>query len=321
MLLENTGIIVIDEKHQVSISGVIDASRADSEKIDELHQMLERIKLIDAKQEAGKDKTAKIGQIFSYLEVIHAQIRKYSKKRDLVFIDSGAGNCFLSFVVYYFYTAFEERSVRIHCVDNNQRLMDKNHQLARSLGFEHMYFHACDIADYEYEGQPDVVYSLHACDLATDKTLHLGLRTEARNIFSVSCCQHAVLKKLRGHPYTGITRHQVLRDKLAYMVGDSLRALLLEMQGYNVNIIEFASSRYTDKNVMLRAKKGQTKDRSELFDQYVLLRSAFRLSPALEGYLCQEIENSDDSRSDACFCQDECNPTPKHESVFTKQYG
>jgi hypothetical protein len=61
---------------------------------------------------------------------------------------------------------------------------------------------------------------------------------------------------MRRHPYTGITRHHIFREKLAYMVGDSLRAMLLEMQGYQVYILEFASTRHTDKNIMLRAKKG-----------------------------------------------------------------
>jgi hypothetical protein len=303
MLLENTGIVVIDAKHQLLFDNAKTPSGSDIDRMCELRHMLEPIKLVDANQEASQDKAAKIGQIFSYLEVIHAQVRNYSRKRKLVFVDSGAGNCYLSFLVYYFYSEIEERRVRIHCVDNNQRLMEKNRQLAKSLGFEHMVFHACDIAEYEHQGrQPDAVYSLHACDLATDKTLHLGLRTNARHIFSVSCCQHTLLKGLRRHPYTGITRHQVLRDKLAYMAGDSLRALLLEMEGYQVDIIEFASLRYTDKNVMLRAQKGQMKDRDELADQYLLLRNAFQLTPALERYLCQGDDNSHTSRSDGCFC-------------------
>jgi hypothetical protein len=138
--------------------------------------------------------------------------------------------------------------------------MEKNRQRAQSFEFERMFFHACDIEDYAHNGRPDRVYSLHACDSATDKTLSLGLRTEARNILSVSCCQHTIMKKMRRHPYTGITRHQVFKKKLVYMVGDSLRAMLLEMQGYQVDIIEFSSIRYTDKNIMLRAKIGQTRN-------------------------------------------------------------
>jgi len=250
-----------------------------------LNHFFQKIRLIDQNQQSGKDKTAKIGQILSYLEIIHAQVRKYSRKRELVFIDSGGGNCYLSFLVYYFYSTIEKRPIRIHCLDHNQTLMEKNRQRAQAFGFERMFFHTCDIADYTHEGRPDLVYSLHACDSATDKTLYLGLRSEARNILSVSCCQHSIIKKLKGHPYTGITRHQVFKSKLAYMVGDSLRAMLLEMQGYQVDIIEFASSRYTDKNIMLRAKKGQTRNIEKLSEQYRTLQETFNIYPTLEGYL------------------------------------
>lgn len=250
-----------------------------------LNHFFEKIRLKDQNQQMGKDKTAKIGQVLAYLEIINAQVCKYSKKRELVFIDCGAGNCYLSFLVYYFYATVDKRPVRIHCLDRNQRLMEKNRQRAQSFEFERMFFHSCDIEDYSHDGRPDMVYSLHACDSATDKTLFLGLRTEARNILSVSCCQHTIMKKMRRHPYSGITRHQVFKKKLAYMVGDSLRAMLLEMQGYQVDIIEFSSTRYTDKNVMLRAKIGQTKNLEKLSDQYQMLQQTFNFHPALEEYL------------------------------------
>ena len=73
------------------------------------------------------------------------------------------------------------------------------------------------------------------------------------------------------------------------MVGDSLRAMLLEMHGYQVDIVEFASTRYTDKNIMLRAKKGQAKNLDQLNDQYETLQKAFNFRPALEQYLLGEI--------------------------------
>ena len=100
--------------------------------------------------ETARDKADKVEQILAYMEIIHAQMRKYSKKRPLIFIESGAGNCYLSFLVYYFYTKLNDRPVNIHCLDINERLMDNCRQLAQTLNFEHMYFHACDIADYRY---------------------------------------------------------------------------------------------------------------------------------------------------------------------------
>jgi SAM-dependent methyltransferase len=253
-----------------------------------LNAFLQTIKLQNHQNQTGKDKTAKIEQILAYLEVMHAQLRKYSRKRTLVLIESGAGNCYLSFLVYYFYTRLDNRRVAVDCLDINVRLMQKARELAQTLGFDGMTFHACDIADYRHAtDRVDMVYSLHACDSATDKALYLGLRNQARSILSVSCCQHTLKKRLKGHPYRGITRHRVFKDMMVYMVGDSLRALLLEMQGYKVDILEFVSSRHTDKNIMMRAQRGHVKDTDTLKQEYEALRTMFHVSPSLEYYLEQ----------------------------------
>ena len=250
-----------------------------------LNAFLKKLKLEKLPNNEVDDRTAKTEQILAYLENIHAQVRRLSKKRELVFIESGAGNCYLSYLIGYFYTFIEKRPVRIHCIDTSLRLMDKNRQVARDMGLESMHFHACDIADYHHEGPVDVVFSLHACDSATDKALYLGLKTEARHIFSVSCCQHTINKQLKRKPFTGMLRHRVFKEKLSYMVGDSLRALLLEMRGYKVDILEFVSTRYTDKNILLRAQKMQVSNLEKLEEEYMLLQKTFQVAPALERYL------------------------------------
>jgi hypothetical protein len=250
-----------------------------------LNAFFQRLKLCNHKNESGKDKGAKIEQILAYLEIIHAQIRQYSKKRRLVCIDGGAGNCYLSFLVYYYYTEIDRRLITIHCLDTNRRLMEKARQRARALELDHMHFHECDIAEFSLSNSVDMVYSLHACDSATDKTLYLGLRQNATCILSVACCQHRIRKQLRGHPYTGITRHRIFKDKIVHMVGDALRALLLEMRGYKVDILEFVSPRYTDKNIMMRVRKSHARNVEELRDEYVRLRNAFHVTPSLEEYL------------------------------------
>jgi hypothetical protein len=250
-----------------------------------LNAFFQRIKLRNQKSESGKDKAAKIEQVLAYLEIVHAQMRKYSKKRRLICIESGAGNCYLSLLVYYFYTAIDKRPITIHCLDTNSRLMEKARQCALALGFDRIHFHSCDIAEFTLSHQVDMVYSLHACDSATDKTLYLGLRQEATCILSVACCQHRIKQQLRSHPYKGISKHHIFKDKIVYMVDDALRALLLEMQGYKVDILEFASSRYTDKNIMIRARKSSGHNIEELKNEYARIRNAFHVMPLLEQYL------------------------------------
>ncbi len=241
--------------------------------------------LISRNDIPDKDKSRKIEQILSYLEIIHSLMRKYSMKRKLLFIESCAGNCYLSFLVYYYYSHINPRPVEIHCVDIDDKLMDKSKALADELGFTDMHFHTSDILDYRQDCVPDLVYNLHACDTATDKALFLAMKNRAKNILSVSCCQHSIRKRMRGSRFWGISRHGVFKERMVYIVADSLRALLMEMEGYETEILEFTSSRFTDKNVMIRARRGQGADADILKEEYRRIRSEFKVAPALERYL------------------------------------
>ncbi len=252
---------------------------------EKLNAFFQKLKLKNVENESSMDKAAKIEQILAYLEMVHARVKNYSPKRNLVFIDCGAGNCYLSYLLNYYYTHINPRKLTIHCIDTNARLMEKCYQQANEFGFKNMNFHASDIADFQIGGNVDLVYSLHACDLATDKTLHLGLRHKATCILSVSCCQHSIKKHLRRHHYTGITKHRIFKERLVYMVGDSLRALLLEMHGYRTDILEFVSSRYTDKNIMLRAQKSNPRNIQEIEKEYEAIQKEFNVIPTLETYL------------------------------------
>ncbi|NKB69480.1 MAG: methyltransferase [Candidatus Latescibacteria bacterium] len=234
------------------------------------------------------DRTAKTGQILAYLDAVHAQLRQFSSRRRVVCIEGAAGNPLLSFLVYYYYTALQGRPLAIHCIDTNAILMDKARRRAQALQFDHLHFHTGDIADFHIAGRVDMVYALHACGTATDKALHLGLRHHANCIMAVPCCQHSLRRQMRGHPLKQLTKHSIFKEKIAYMVGDALRALLLEMQGYKVDIIEFASSRYTEKNALIRARRSPGNKASGLWQEYVQLRDAFHLAPPLESYLNME---------------------------------
>ena len=237
-------------------------------------------------KEGSADQKRKIEQILAYMEIIHAEIRKLSYKRRLVFVDSGAGNAYLSFLINYFYTYIDKRRLTIHCVDRNERLMENCAVKAESLGFDNMRFHGCSIAGFDKVDRADAVYTLHACDTATDEALGLGVGLAARVILSVSCCQHTLKSQLKSHPYTGITRHRLFKEKLVYMIGDSLRALLLESEGYRTEILEFVSSRHTDKNIMIRARRAQTGNRREILSAYERMKADFHLQPELERLLC-----------------------------------
>ncbi|WP_321368449.1 SAM-dependent methyltransferase [uncultured Draconibacterium sp.] len=254
---------------------------------EELNTLFYKLKLQDKNANSSLDKQVKIEQIIGYLEIIHAELRKTSKKRQLVFVDSGAGNCYLSFLVYYFYHHIEKRNIRIHCIDYNEKLMKRSAELAKELCFQEIYFHAMDIVEFSTEEPIDMVYSLHACDTATDKTMYLGIKNKAKLILSVACCQHSI--DMKAKTLKAVVRYKAFRDKMLMMISDTLRALLLEQNEYKVDIFDFVSSRFTDKNSMIRAKRTEFKKQIDAEAEYINLSSEFKMKPYLEDLLFETV--------------------------------
>jgi hypothetical protein len=230
----------------------------------------------------GTDGSRKAEQILAYLEVIESCVRKLSAKRTLVLIDSAAGNCYLSFLVYHYFNILCKREIIIHCIDSNKRLMENCGEIAASLGFSNMIFHSGDILETVDIKNADISYSLHACDTATDKALYLGLKLQSKWILSVGCCQHSIRKKFKNSAVKGVTRYKSCKDQLVYLVADTMRAHLVGAHGYKADIFEFTSSRNTDKNKMIRARKTNQFNLSKaLLSEYKHLQSSFGVQPYL----------------------------------------
>jgi hypothetical protein len=50
-----------------------------------------------------------------------------------------------------------------------------------------------------------------------------------------------------------LTRHGILRERLADTLTDALRASLMRLSGYRVDVVQFVESQHTPRNTMLRA--------------------------------------------------------------------
>ncbi len=253
---------------------------------EELNHLFYLLKLQDRFANSSLDKQVKIEQIIAYLEIVHAELRNTSRKRKLVFVDCGAGNCYLSFLIYYFYHKIESRELEIHCVDINEKLMQANQKLAQEMNFRDIYFHTMDITEFSIAKKVDMVYSLHACDTATDKTMYLGIKNNVKIILSVSCCQHSI--SIQPQLLKSMVRYKSFRDKLLMFVADSLRALLLERNNYKVDIFDFVSSRYTEKNTMVGAIKTEFRKQIDEREEYRKLSREFNAKPYLEKLLEEE---------------------------------
>ncbi|MGL5245248.1 MAG: methyltransferase, partial [Sarcina sp.] len=129
-----------------------------------------------------------------------------------------------------------------------------------------------------------VVISLHACDTATDMALALGIKLESDCIIAVPCCHREMLNQYKCDTLKGITKHGILKSRLADTLTDGMRSMLLEAHGYNVSVVEYISPLETPKNLMIRALK-TSKQNSEIMDEYFNLMSMLNVYPALYHFL------------------------------------
>lgn len=251
----------------------------DNNKREILNDLFQIIRLQARSTFVSLDNKVKIEQIIAYLEIIHNEIVKLSKDKKVIMIDSAAGNCYLSYLVYFYFQKFKDRMIEIHCVDYNKRLMDNNQKLAQKLGFENMHFYASDINEFSFNKDVDIVYSLHACDKATDMSIYLGIRSNAKAILSVSCCQNTL--SIKSKELKSVFRFKSFKDKILMMVADSLRVLLLEDKSYDVDVFEFVPIGFTDKNIMVRAIKNKNKQVKDYKTEYNQISNEFRIKPFL----------------------------------------
>jgi len=250
----------------------------------EFDQFLISIKLKNQSLNFYREREKKYHQIHEYAKQVKALLKRMSRKRELTFIDCGAGSCYLSFYLNYI---IDDWKIKFICIDYNQNVIRRAEETAFALGFSNMQFICADLTTYDPPEKPDLVYSLHACDTATDMTVFTGIRSNAANILTVSCCQRYTYRQMKGHPLGRITEHKVYKERITDMVSDTMRSLILESRGFDTDIFEFSSSKHTEKNVMLRAVRKPLTDKRKItaVDDYGKLKSLFNLEPKLMEFL------------------------------------
>jgi SAM-dependent methyltransferase len=173
-------------------------------------------------------------------------------------VDLGCGNAYLTFAGHRYLTHVRGLDVHMVGVDVKAQSYEHNTAVAESLGIsESMTFVQGDISSAGLDQPPDIVLALHACDTATDDALARAVSWDASVVLAAPCCHHDVAAQLRRAPtpapYSLLTRHGILRERFADTLTDAMRAAVLRMLGYRVDVIEFVESQHTPRNTLLRA--------------------------------------------------------------------
>ncbi len=197
----------------------------------------------------------KFRQINRFLEFIEDIIPALPKDRELTLLDFGCGKSYLTFAMYYYLRERCGLDVRIIGLDLKKDVIRRCGELARRYGYDKLTFLEGDIAGYEGCSQVDMVVTLHACDTATDYALYKAVKWNARVILSVPCCQHELNGQIQNETLAPVLKYGLLKERMAALLTDGLRAELLEQQGYDTQILEFIDMEHTPKNILIRAVK------------------------------------------------------------------
>ena len=258
-----------------------------------------------------KSKYGKFRQINRFLEFIADVVPELTHRladgpeavKELTIVDFGCGKSYLTFAVYHYLSTLRKIPVKIIGLDLKADVIGHCSGLALKYGYDNISFAVGNIADYKGLDHADMVITLHACDTATDYALAQAVRWSARVILSVPCCQHELNAQLADNkPHSAgrdilapAFKYGIVRERMAALLTDALRAELLETNGYSVQILEFIDMSHTPKNLLIRAIKDreiadrQTSECSAKRDarvtDYQRLRDFLAVRPTLESEL------------------------------------
>ena len=200
-------------------------------------------------------KQGKFRQINKFLEYVENIYPKLSSAGELTVFDLCCGKSYLSFALYYYLTAMKGRAVNMLGIDLKRDVIDYCRDMAQSLGFAGMRFVTDNIENTPSEICPDLVVSLHACDIATDIVLDTAVRLGAKVILSTPCCHQNLANKISDPTLEFATKYPKLKGKLCEALTDALRLERMAAFGYDAIATELVDPEDTPKNTLLRAVK------------------------------------------------------------------
>jgi SAM-dependent methyltransferase len=210
------------------------------------------------------------------------QIKTPTIELPLEIVDLGCGNAYLTFATHQY---LMNKGIPVHVtgIDVREQARERNSQIAKKLGIEKsLEFKADEIARVG-GSQVDIAIALHACDTATDDAIAWAVKSNAGLVLVAPCCQHDLQSKLKEipEPWPLVTKHGILKERLADILTDSIRAQILKLLGYRTDVIEFIGGEHTPKNLLIRGVKTEAKPEQIEVARYQEMLKELGVMPAL----------------------------------------
>ncbi|CAB4829575.1 MAG: methyltransferase [Actinobacteria bacterium] len=214
------------------------------------------------------------------------QIHKPTDVHPLSIVDLGCGHAYLTFAAHQYLRSIGI-PVNVTGIDVRTTSRDRNNAIAKNLGITStINFRAEEIATTTAE-QADVAIALHACDTATDDAIAWAVTAGAKLLLIAPCCHHDIQSQMDAspEPWGALTKFGLMKERLGDLLTDSLRAQILRLAGYRVEVIEFIGGEHTPRNLMIRAVKSDAIPEAIDKQRYKEMCSQWGITPALEGKL------------------------------------
>ena len=240
----------------------------------------------------------KFRQINKYLEFIDETIKELKNKKyidtHIKAVDFGCVKSYLTFALHYYLKNIQNMTFEVIGLDLKKDVIEHCNQIAKDLNMENIEFLTGDIKDFNKLKNVDLIFSLHACNNATDYSLLKGLELDAKAILAVPCCQHEFNQKMSQNKKSEffafenpIGKHGILLEKFASLATDALRAQALELCGYKTQVMEFIDMEHTPKNILIRGiKENPNKNILEKkLKEYEIYKKFLGIEPLLDTLL------------------------------------
>lgn len=234
---------------------------------------LQELGVTDHAQQVIPAMSRKWKQINKFIEIFDSAFSQL--KRDagdaVHVVDFGSGKGYLTFAIADYVQEQLKLPTRVTGVELRDELVALCNGAAQKVGMQQLDFFQGDVRSFQPDAV-DVMIALHACDVATDFALHTGIRLNASIIMCAPCCHKQIRPQLKTPAVLKpMLQYGVHLGQEAEMLTDSLRALLLEANGYDTKVFEFVALEHTSKNKMILAVK---KDKSDARKQEILQQIA-----------------------------------------------
>ncbi len=275
---------------KVKLTRELSHDRQKQRMLPESNQIFKALEMSDMLGRIKPTKMDKYKQVDEFLRLMSQLIDgQISDQKDISIVDLGCGHAYLTFAVQEFLKD-KYQNVSILGVDERLDSKEHNEKVATKLKVK-ANFVAAKIADLPNQ-KVDISIALHACDTATDDAISWAVKNNSKIIMAAPCCMHQLQTQVKQspEPWGLLTKYGLVKERLVDLMTDSLRAQILKLLGYKVDIVEFIGGEHTARNLLIRAVKSDSSVSDIDRQRYIQMLEQWQVKPYLATLLEQELK-------------------------------